>query len=505
MADRNLEIIIKAQDFATKELNKIKKSISKVSQEAWKAWKWFSWMADKTKKALWGLAISFWAVTAAAWTLWGMFFNLADDVETTIGKAEKVFWEYFDDMDQFWKETAKAMGLTRSEFLKTTAWIQDLLIPMGFTREQATWMTQDMVWLSGALSEWSAWQYTAAEVWDIMAKAMLWEREQLKSLGIAISEEDVKTQMLIDAKKWLIFETEQQAKAIATQTLIMEKSTDAQTAYAEGADSLTRKKAEMTSTLWNLKETIATALIPAFHSIVTTIQPVIEKVTESIQKWFENKENVEKLTMVFNAIITVFGTVFKVIWTAIWWLVKLWEWLWYAAFKAIEMWNNIKQAFSNMKEWIQEFISGIKNTITAGFTAISSIATAKIQAIVASVMWAVEKVKGAYNSIKSLWGKIWTAYKNIGANIKTLTWADWSRANWWSVQKGKTYLVWERWPELFTASWSWNIQPNNQMWWEVNINMWWVTVSNEADENRLVEKMKKALSNEARYYNLWIS
>jgi hypothetical protein len=41
----------------------------------------------------------------------------------------------------------------------------------------------------------------------------------------------------------------QQAKAIATQQLIFEKSTDAQKAYEEGAESLTRKKAELKATL----------------------------------------------------------------------------------------------------------------------------------------------------------------------------------------------------------------------------------------------------------------
>jgi hypothetical protein len=35
--------------------------------------------------------------------------------------------------------------------------------------------------------------------------------------------------------------------------------------------------------------------------------------------------------------------------------------------------------------------------------------------------------------------------------------------------------------------------------------MWGVSVSNEADENRLVEKIKKAFIQEAKLYNLWIS
>lgn len=86
-------------------------------------------------------------------------------------------------------------------------------------------------------------------------------------------------------------------------------------------------------------------------------------------------------------------------------------------------------------------------------------------------------------------------------------WIDWARALWWPVTWGWTYLVWERWPELFTPRQSWQIVPNNQLWWapNININMGWVTVKNEADENRLLDKIKKTLIMETRNYNLWIS
>lgn len=100
--------------------------------------------------------------------------------------------------------------------------------------------------------------------------------------------------------------TLQQAKAMDIQKQIVEKSTDAQKAFADGADSLARKKAMLGVTLKNTQETISSALIPAFHEIINTLAPMIEKIAENIKLWFENKENVEKLSNTLKAIVTVF-------------------------------------------------------------------------------------------------------------------------------------------------------------------------------------------------------
>jgi hypothetical protein len=81
----------------------------------------------------------------------------------------------------------------------------------------------------------------------------------------------------------------------------------------------------------------------------------------------------------------------------------------------------------------------------------------------------------------------------------------WQRAFWWPVNANKSYLVWERWPEIFTPWSSWNI--TNTWWWQpiININMGWVVINNEADENRLIQKLKNVLVRETKLYNLWIN
>jgi hypothetical protein len=81
---------------------------------------------------------------------------------------------------------------------------------------------------------------------------------------------------------------------------------------------------------------------------------------------------------------------------------------------------------------------------------------------------------------------------------------DWARATWWPVLSWWNYLVWEKWPELFSPNRSWTIIPN---WWVggITINMWWVVVNNEADETRLVEKIKRELTNSLQMSRYGIS
>lgn len=57
---------------------------------------------------------------------------------------------------------------------------------------------------------------------EIMTKGLLSEWDSLKDVGITIPQEDVKKRILENANKGLTFDTEEQAKAYATLTLIKE-------------------------------------------------------------------------------------------------------------------------------------------------------------------------------------------------------------------------------------------------------------------------------------------
>ena len=212
-------------------------------------------------------------------------FQLAPQLEILDQKVETIFGDALPKIDAAAKKNAQALGQTTNEYRKSAAAIGDLLIPMQFQREEAADLSLQLVDLSGALAEWEGGQYSATEVSKILSKAILGEREELKSLGIAISEEDVKNRVREKGLDKLSGVYLQQARAIATVELIMEKSTDAQDAFAKGSESLTRRQAELGARFKSIAETLAVLLLPALErlaNVAETFVTGLENISEGL-------------------------------------------------------------------------------------------------------------------------------------------------------------------------------------------------------------------------------
>lgn len=194
--------------------------------------------------------------------------KIAFQLEQGAKKAATVFGPALDTVTTAAKRNATAMGLTVSQYVAAATATGDLLIPMGFTRQEAAGMSAEMTNLSGALAEWSDGKTTAKEASDIMTKALLGERDGLQALGIAISKEQVDLRVAQMGMKGLTGAALEQAEAMATLQLITEKSADAQTAHAQNAGSNTRKMAEFDAQIADLTERLATEFLPAFSRIL---------------------------------------------------------------------------------------------------------------------------------------------------------------------------------------------------------------------------------------------
>lgn len=216
--------------------------------------------------------------------------DTAADLELQMKKANVVFGDQMGVVKEWADENAHSMGLTKREATNAAAGFADLLIPMGFARDEAAKMSTDVVGLSGALSEWSGGTKSATEVSAILAKAMLGEREGLKELGISISEADVQMRLAKNGTSEMTGAALEQAKAIATQQLIFEKSTDAQTAFAEGSDSAARRTAEFNAQLKEWKETAALAVAGGFQALTLAAAAALPPIEATIGFLADHKE-----------------------------------------------------------------------------------------------------------------------------------------------------------------------------------------------------------------------
>lgn len=240
-------------------------------------------------------------------------FRLGTEMEVLTRKAQTVFGEALPQVTEAAEQNAAAMGLTVSQYTDASAAIGDLLIPMGFQREEAANISTELVDLSGALSEWTGGQIEATEVTKILGKAVLGEREQLKTLGISIQEADVKARLADKGLTGLTGTMLQQAKAAVTLELITEKSADAQAAFAANADTNIRTQAELNAKFTDIQETLATALVPVFGRLLQAALPVVESFTDFVKQVADGGKPVGN----FGKVLTLLGNSLALVWSVL--------------------------------------------------------------------------------------------------------------------------------------------------------------------------------------------
>jgi hypothetical protein len=192
--------------------------------------------------------------------------GLSREITLLDNKAKTVFAEALPGVEAWAEANKAAMGLSARETTALAVNLADLLKPMGFTSQQAAEQSQKMLDLAGALSSWSGGTKSAAEVSDIMTAALLGETDGLKALGISISASDVQARLAAQGQDKLTGAALQQATALATQQLILEKSTDAQDAWKNGAKAAAEQQNNATVKVKEAREALAVALTPAIQA-----------------------------------------------------------------------------------------------------------------------------------------------------------------------------------------------------------------------------------------------
>lgn len=189
-------------------------------------------------------------------------------------------------------------------------------------------------------------------------------------------------------------------------------------------------------------------------------------------------------------IATWFSVAFQNIETAIDLFIAIWNWdresIWDICMNRV---NNIDQILTesfwetrtNIKAWLQQFI----DDVISKFTALKD-----------KVMSIVQSIKDAWNSTKNA---VWNAAKSARNAVSSPF-----RAWWWDVYSWQSYIVWEKWPELFVPNQKWSIVPTNQItnnnWIEINIS--WISVRNDNDIQMIADEITRRIKLEK---NFWIA
>lgn len=229
-----------------------------------------------------------------------MGMKLAMELEATEAKYNTVFKGMTDTVDQFIKDFQKLTPATTAEARSMYSGIQDLLIPMGFLREDATELTGKTMHLVGALTNFNSATHDADQVSQAFASALTGMYRPLKSLGIDTEKAEVQQKALAMTGKKTTDELTRQDEALALIEIAYENSTDALAAYnEESLDAKTR--------LGLATAEVKDAAAELFYNLLPAIEAVSKKIRELADWMKELTPQQEKMLFLVAGIAAAAG------------------------------------------------------------------------------------------------------------------------------------------------------------------------------------------------------
>jgi len=201
----------------------------------------------------------------------------AIDAEETRAKFETAFAGITTAADETVSGLQEGYGLARQEAESLLSDTGDLLKGFGATSDQALTLSDDVQKLAVDLSSYNNLQGGATRASEILTKAMLGERDALTSLGIKVSETDVKQQLLENGQGDLTGRAKLLARAQATLELAYTQSGDALGDYNRTQDSTANQLRQLKADIKDLSVSIGRELLPTVRAGLQTVGEWVDK------------------------------------------------------------------------------------------------------------------------------------------------------------------------------------------------------------------------------------
>lgn len=226
--------------------------------------------------------------------------NASRDAEETRSKFATVFKDIGPGAEKMADQLATSYGLAGTKSRELLGDTGDILTGFGFTQKSALDLSGQVNRLAVDLASFTNFEGGAEGASKALTKALLGERESVKSLGIAILESDVKQRVSLMASKGRRFASMRQAKAEATLAIAIEQSKNAVGDFARTQEQLANQERITSSRIQDLKESFGSILMPAALKLTQAIRGMVEWLTAL-------SPGTKKTILVIGAILAVLG------------------------------------------------------------------------------------------------------------------------------------------------------------------------------------------------------
>lgn len=199
----------------------------------------------------------------------GNFVKIASDARESLNKFQVVFGDFAPEVERFAQSITDSFGIAKQEMIALLSGLQDTFVPMGFSREQASELSQSIAQL--ALDVGSFQNVATADVANRFTSAIVGNHEAVRSLGISLTEATLKTEAMRLGLGDASGELDQTQKIMARMSLIARGSADAIGDLDRTSEEFANRLRATQGRILELRRQLGEMLIPLAEASLTFV------------------------------------------------------------------------------------------------------------------------------------------------------------------------------------------------------------------------------------------
>jgi hypothetical protein len=234
-----------------------------------------------------GLArsLSVGAIGAGAFQFFKSAITEARNYERELKALETIFGASAPQMQEFAKN-ASDIGLSTSEAAKASTFLGSVLKQSGMPMGDVIDNTQTLVGLASDLA--TVYGYDVQEALTGMTALFRGEYDPIEKFGVAMKQVEVNSLVAARGQANLTGQAKLYAQQVARLDLLMQRSADAQGAFAKGQGTLFVEQQNLNVAYKNFQAIIAQAVIPPLAKLMGVLSDLVTSNQESLVKVFED-------------------------------------------------------------------------------------------------------------------------------------------------------------------------------------------------------------------------
>lgn len=437
----------------------------------------------------------------------------ASDLNESISKTGVIFEDGAKEIEAFAETASKELGLSKRAALDAAANFAILGKGAGLTGRELNSFSTDLTGLAADLASFN--NTSTDEAITALAAGLRGESEPLRRFGVLLSAAAVDAKALELGLAETTKEITDQDKVLARQALILEQTSDQQGDFARTADGAANKQRILAAEVENTKAKIGEGLVPAYQSLLEQLIPVAA--------W--TGQNADLMTKLGIAIAGVSAVIITLNYTIKAIQITMTVFTAVTAGLRIAMLTLAAATGSARAAQILAELTYKGSTVavvaytiaekartagtvlaTAAQAALNLVMTANpigvvlvaLGALTAAFAILYDKSEKFRNMLQSVWEWLKKVASLIGNSIGTAVSeiGNLFKADGGPVRQGKTYVVGERGPELFTASTSGTILPTGS--YGGGGSTYNITVNGAIDPESTRRQLERLLQSSAR-------